>query len=553
MREFEDKDKKEISLICSICHKKNIDIKQNYSKIKKIFPEILNNNELSEIIKKCNCDVKNDKKNNNNDIIETNINESEIYTHKYCILLKIIFNFEIKCKKCNMIYNIKIDKTINKSKIKFLIIIFIITYIIHLFVYLFCMFLLFINKILKEYIILLYRHICVFFGIILLLINTILIYFSIINTIKKCKKNIYKYSIDIFDILDKNTSKNNYNINQENKLFNLIYEFYEWFYNQSMKHLLYRINHKIINNKLKFLYNDTLLEYITKNNSEFISINKIETNNSNNTIDVEEENVNDNNFVTKEMQLNRNIANVIINNNILNINSKNILRKEKEIENIKSNNNKNELNINKIESNNNKKMSNNNTIEDFVKLDHKDYINININPKVSKNININIHFSNDKGSQIDFSSSKEKTFQSNTKFNKVGKTALIPKNLTMSNIVSEANSFKRKRRQFKSFKIKENKFFLKGTGLSGDIAEDEEVDFSEFEKMGTKLSKISKGKTIYYRNFDLKNSNFRTKKSYKDVELNISNSDVVMNEDIYANQNVRNSVKNIGKHVHFAD
>ena len=323
-----------------------------------------------------------------------------------------------------------------------------------------------------------------------------------------------------------------------------------------MKHLINKINKKEINNKLKILYNDSLLDYITKNNSDFISINEKEDNNTNNnnTIDLKEENLNDNNFMTKEMRLNKNIANVIINNNILNINTKNILNKEKEkdIDSYKSNNNKSELNINKLE-NNNKKSSNNNTIEDCFKLNNKDFINININPNYSKNININIHFSNDKTSQIDFSSSKEKTFQSNQKFNKIGKTAFIPKNLTMSNIISEANSIKRKRRQFKSFKIKENKLFLKGTGLSGDIAEDEEVDFSDFEKMGTKLSKISKGKTIYYRNFDLKNSNFRTKKSYKDVELNISNSDVVINEDIYANQNVRNSVKNIGKHVHFAD
>ena len=188
-----------------------------------------------------------------------------------------------------------------------------------------------------------------------------------------------------------------------------------------------------------------------------------------------------------------------------------------------------------------------------MKLNHKEFINININPKASKNININIHFSSDKNSQIDYSSSKEITFQSNKKFNKVGKTAVIPKNLTMSNIISEANSFKRKRRQLKSFKIKENKLILKGTSLSGDIVEDEEIDFSEFEKMGSKISKLSKDKNIFYQKNELKYSNFRTKKSYKDVELNISNSDAAINDEIYNNQNIRNSVKNINKHVHFAD
>ena len=105
----------------------------------------------------------------------------------------------------------------------------------------------------------------------------------------------------------------------------------------------------------------------------------------------------------------------------------------------------------------------------------------------------------------------------------------------------------------KSFKIKENKLILKGTSLSGDIVEDEEIDFSEFEKMGSKISKLSKDKNIFYQKNELKYSNFRTKKSYKDVELNISNSDVAINEEIYNNQNIRNSVKNINKHVHFAD
>ena len=327
MREFEERDKKINSLLCSICHNKNIDIKQKYSKIEKVFTKTSNNNELSKIIKRCNCD------NNNNNNKKYIVNENDIYTHKYCILNNIIFNFEIKCQKCNTLYNIKIDKKIHKRRVKLLIITFFIIYIIHLCVYLLCMFLLFINIILKNYIIRLYRHLFVFLGIFLLVINTIFFYFSIINNIKKCKKDIYKFTIDILDILeDTNTFKNIYNINSENDFFNLILEFYEWFYNQSMKHLINKIHKININNRLNFIYNDTLLEYIQKNNSDFISINKKEYNNNtnNNIIDIKEENKSNNNLMTKEMRLNKNIANVIINKNILNINSKNFQSKDKD-------------------------------------------------------------------------------------------------------------------------------------------------------------------------------------------------------------------------------
>ena len=44
----------------------------------------------------------------------------------------------------------------------------------------------------------------------------------------------------------------------------------------------------------------------------------------------------------------------------------------------------------------------------------------------------------------------------------------------MSNIISEANSIKRKRRLLKSIKIRQNKINLKGTNLpGGSIREDE--------------------------------------------------------------------------------
>ena len=55
MKETKEKDKTDISLICSICHKNTPDIKLNHSKLKKLYNEKLKNDALSELIIKCNC------------------------------------------------------------------------------------------------------------------------------------------------------------------------------------------------------------------------------------------------------------------------------------------------------------------------------------------------------------------------------------------------------------------------------------------------------------------------------------------------------------------
>ena len=92
---------------------------------------------------------------------------------------------------------------------------------------------------------------------------------------------------------------------------------------------------------------------------------------------------------------------------------------------------------------------------------------------------------------------------------------------------------------------------MEGDGLGMAIlVEDEEVDFSEFEKMESKLSKESKEKKNLFGKNDLELKNFRSKKSYKDIELNISNSDEKLNEEISgANLSLKNKITN--KHVHF--
>ena len=541
MKETLSKNNKEIPLICSICHKKELNLRKNFTRFNTIFKDNFKNNDLSDLIKKCNCNqIKRINSSHNN----------EIYAHKYCILIKIIFNFEIKCEKCNTLYNIKIDKKVDSNKKLYLFGTFIIIYVIHLFIYLFCFFLLFINVILKEYISKDYKHLPFFFAIILLIINSFFLYFSINKNIEK-KNNIYKYTINIIDSI--NINDNNCYINAENEFYKLLLEFYQWFYNQSMKNILIKINKRFINNKF---HNDSLnsvQKCINENNIEKIeikkSIDKNEKQNKNSSIS--------NSSKEKDKIINNN-KNDLSQNNLINIESKNIIQKENDIYSFKSNTIKEEINIIKQETILKKNSANNltsNPINDLEKKNSKDFINININPRTSKNININIHFSSDKNSIFEYSSCKDViNLHSNKKVNKIGKTAFIPKKLTMTNIMSENNAFKRKRRALKSIKIKQNNMYLVGSELSGNIVEDEEVDFSEFDKIGSKISKTSKDKNYFFGKNDLDLRNFRNQKSYKDIDLNISNSDEKPNEEVIGNnQGPRESIKNkiSNKHVHF--
>jgi len=548
MKESEERKKEECIQICSICNKNILDIKKINSKMMKIFKDIFKEVELDAILKKCYCD-------NNKYNIETEENECNIYAHKYCLLLKIIFNFEIKCGNCNSIYNIKINKKNDKNKKICIFITFLIIYILHLFIYLFCMFLLFINDIIKD-LIKPYKHIFIFFGVIIFFINSFFFYFSVQNNIAKCKISIYKYSINIFDVTK---------INNENELFKLMSEFYQWFYNQSLSNLLINKNKKFIINNIKNSNFKEIHKYI-KNNNIITQIAFENINNKNLKIEHQDNKIND----SKDKILfdnnndndndNININSDIKIDNILTLNNKSNKQEENNLYN-----NNNIININKSENNDVFSKKPSNVINESQYQIPKEYINININPINSKNINIKIQFTNDINNRFDNTTIKEIKFKStikdnNIKENKIGKSALIPKNLLMSNLISEANSFKRKKRLLKSIKLKQDKMNLKlkGTKITGKIEEIEEVDFSEFDKMGSRISKFSKDKkTSFPRNdFDIKFSNFRTKKSFKDITLNISNSDIGGFEEEYNNnQNIRMNTKNNStrKRVHFAD
>ena len=139
-----------------------------------------------------------------------------------------------------------------------------------------------------------------------------------------------------------------------------------------------------------------------------------------------------------------------------------------------------------------------------------------------------------------------------------GKSALILNKNLMNKIMEENNNYYKylkKRNQIKSIKLKQKSVKIKDTKI-GDIQENEEIDFSEFEKgkMDSRISKESKINKFYFlKNHGSANDLFKTKKSYKDVTLNISNpTDSIAIDE---NSNNRCSLKNniISKNVNFSN
>ena len=545
--------------ICSICHKSNTDLNIDYIKNSK-FKENLKYIQPKEFIKKCFC--KSLKKDINN--------EKEIYVHKYCLLLKIIYDFEIKCEKCNTVYNIKINKKVNVKKRIYLCLIFILIYLVHIAFYILDIFLLLFDKISKNNIIKKkYIHLSLFFGIILLGINSAFLYISIINNINQYK-NLFTYTIDI---------KNIENMNIKNSFYKSLYEFYNYFHGKSNL-LLYKHKNFIINKGN--IDNNNEIKIFIKENNKLIKPEKISPTSikENSKIINEDKNILDNYLMIKN-----NISSDInkkekenpfdIINDMINLN-----KKEDKLE--INNDNKENLfddlyseKTDKGEENDNFNINNLNTPKHLIDMTRikkikNDYINININPIQAKNINININFNkeinnNNNSNNINNNITKESPGKENNEFiynpyklfyQNNGKTALIPNKNYMNKIIDDNiyKNYLKQRKQIKSIKIKQKDIQITDTKFSGNIEENEEIDFSEFEN-GKMDSRISKDNNLYnFKNIGLNNNSndlFKTKKSFKDVPLNISNpTESVANDDI---SNNRFSLKNqiINKNLNY--
>jgi len=549
MKEPKEELNYEFHKICSICSKEILDLKHNNLKNSNQNKKLKDNMkfmEYSEIIKKCFC--KNSINNNNR--------ENGIYAHKYCILLKVIYNFEIKCNKCNTSYNIKIDKKIDIKKKIYLIVKFIFIYMVHLIFYLFCIFLIFINNIIKKNNNRKYKHLSFFLSAILFLINNIILYFTIINNIKEYKY-IFKYKIDICNAIELNIN----NIKNKSKIYELLYNYYKWFYVKSEYDLLVDQHKNYLINSGKYNNNKEIQRYIKENNIEFNKINyKIDEHFQEKTI--EDNDNSNNNYLTLK------------NNNIKNENEdfnpfENFKKMDQMKEEIKEDNNDLLEDLYSDKTDNKEDTKINNEIKNqknfigmtSINKNRPDYINININQPQGNNINININFNKEINNlnKISKNESSEIVFNPSKKLNEnTGNSALILNKNFMNKIMEENNNYYqklKKRKQIKSIKLKQKNVKINDTKI-GDIQENEEIDFSEFEKgkMDSKISKESKINKFYFlKNHGSANDLFKTKKSYKDVTLNISNpTDSVAFDEI---SNNRCSLKNniISKNANFSN
>ncbi len=233
--------------ICSICKSKNFPV--DFSKIKErkiknfINTNRINKDDYSIMIKKCNCNKK---------------------AHKFCILLNIIFNYELKCQDCNTFYNISVVKSPDKSQkcqtlctLLFLIFIHIIFYGVSAGLVLFKLedfkrtdF----NKIIKDKLLIPQ----LFFALLVFGINSYLLYKSIKSSVIKFKC-CYKYFINI----NENGSKT---VNDQ-KYFEPIYGFYRYFNNDRLRFLICKRNANFFSNRIN--YNREYQNFIKNNNSEY--------------------------------------------------------------------------------------------------------------------------------------------------------------------------------------------------------------------------------------------------------------------------------------------
>ena len=233
---------------CPICNCENINI--NLSKIRNNkLKKLLSNFEKDKLINKCKCS--NDEKK----------------VHKICLLINIIYNFEIKCRLCKNNYNIKINKSINNSKKLCKLFSYLFLTLFHIILFAASVLLIIYKLVIKKKSDNLeskkFDHLSIFFGITLFLINLLLILITYSNFIDKNEIDIYDYNINVFDEEESNKINTN-----SDKFYSLLYDFYRYFHNSRTRYLISK-NFK----SLFFLsghgnYNKDIDKLINENNEE---------------------------------------------------------------------------------------------------------------------------------------------------------------------------------------------------------------------------------------------------------------------------------------------
>ena len=238
---------------CSICkcEKLPIDFAKNKNREIKMLKDSFKfkEDDFSILIKKCNC------------------TKSSPKSHKLCILLNILYNFNLKCPECNTDYNIivKQHKNTGKNLIKICSLIFYL--FINIIIYGASAFLilypLIINKNTdndpeKRK----FEHFFYFFGGLLFILNTFFIYVTISSILCNNPEDVNDYTIDIKDINEPNKNKNS------DKHYILLYKFYRYFYKTQIRFLISKKHKHIYIAKGYGYFNKELQDLIIKNNLE---------------------------------------------------------------------------------------------------------------------------------------------------------------------------------------------------------------------------------------------------------------------------------------------
>ena len=305
---------------CSICKDDKLpesifqkkEIKSLLSKFK------MKDNDVLTLITKCNCSKKTPK------------------AHKLCVLLNIIYNFELKCPECHSDYNISVKSyNIPSQKIMNLISL-ILVLLINIIIYGACVFLILYPLVInKEYHKgeekkMFFISFC-FFGALLFCINTYLTYITFMMFLVKNPNDINSYAIEVKDINDQIKNK------KGDRHYVLLYKFFRYFYNTQIRYLVSKKHKNIFISKGYGNFNKELQELIIKNNIECekeleeynnggdeilgLKINKIskknfnENNQMNNIAEKSNGNI-ENSSNSEEENKNKNEKEIIYNNNI---------------------------------------------------------------------------------------------------------------------------------------------------------------------------------------------------------------------------------------------
>ena len=444
--------------ICSICHSENVT--KNLSKIRdKKLKAILSKINIDELINKCKC------------------SNYENNAHKICLLLNIIFHFEIKCKQCKCNYNIYIHKTLNNSKklCKFFSYLFLSLFHIILFVasVICVLYPIILNKDLKDnYESKKYFHLSIFLGVLLCIINIILMSITYSNFIDKNETNLYDYEINILDEKERNPINNG-----SDKYYLLLYGFYRYFYDTRIRYLINKKHKSLFFTSGYGNFNKEIKKLLTENNDlieedDILNLNK-------------EQNINDKkvNDVNNEFRYTGTLG--VLNN-----------KKDGDNENIKNND------YNSYDKNS----KNTNPINLQLSLIKKNYLEDNNSHKENMDdiliINNNLKSNRDKKSD---KKSDKKTFNSisiytNKKYNIISKSCFYKK-LDQKKLLSKSKTYKTKSDRKRSKKEKEKP-----------------IDIKKNTKKIIKLNDSGSEKHYVDSTFLLKNENNKEKDKDKDNE-----------------------------------